>query len=166
MVIVPLTQGRVTIIDDEDENRVSQYKWCAYKHKDKNTWYATHNFKTIEGTFYGQDLHRFIMNAKPGIQIDHKDGNGLNNQKSNLRFCNNTENHQNQKKSKTYNGKPTTSIHKGVVWYKKEKRFRSRISIDGKRIHLGWFKNEIEAAKSYDKAATEHFKEFANINNV
>lgn len=96
--------------------------------------------------------------------LDHIDGDRLNNDISNLREATRQENSRNQKKPKSYGGKQTTSIYKGVSWNKPIKKWISYIWIDGKNKHLGCFDSEIEAAKSYDHAAVESFGEFARVN--
>lgn len=93
-------------------------------------------------------------------QVDHKDGNRHNNKLENLRICNNQLNNANKLK---YN-KKLSSIYKGVSYDKFNKKFRANINIDGKSINLGRFKNEVEAAKIYDKFALIFFGDFANLN--
>jgi hypothetical protein len=147
----------VALIDDEDYERVNQFKWCVYKNG-KNL-YAQRAI-LIEGVKSAQSLHRFIMNAQSADpQIDHKDGNGLNNQKLNLRFCTHGEN--------MANSKPRiekSSIYKGVLYHSRDKKYAVSIQHNKKRINLGYFDNEIDAAKVYDKKALELFGEFARPN--
>jgi len=149
---IPLTQGKFALVDKEDYEYLCQWKWYACK--DHNTFYAQASiYKNGKPTTIG--MHRLILDAK---QIDHKDGNGLNNQKENLRPCNG---HQNQANRRPTKG---TSKYKGVYWNKQCNKWKSRIQFNGKRIHLGLFDSEIEAAKAYDKAAKLHFGEFARFN--
>lgn len=161
MIKIPLTQGKFALIDGEDYCLVSQYKWFA--HVSGRTWYAeTHpkrNSKVIK-------MHQLLMGIIPGIEIDHKDGNGLNNQRYNLRRCTHAQNLCNKKKYKHHDGHKTASIHKGLSWDKKLKKWYSRIQINSKRIYLGHFISEIEAAEAYNKAALEKFGEFANFNKI
>jgi AP2-like factor (euAP2 lineage) len=139
----------VALVDDEDFERVSQFNWHV------QNVYASRRIK-INGVQKGQTMHQFLMNR---LWVDHKDGNGLNNQKDNLRFCTNQQNQQNQKRQKN-----TVSIYKGVVWNKRKKKWEAQIYISGKRKYLGLYKDEREAASKYDKAAKEHFGEFCNLN--
>lgn len=113
--------------------------------------------------------HRLIFLYHHGYlpkSLDHIDGNKSNNDIDNLRCATNQENAMNQKKNKSHNGKPTTSKFKGVSWNKRDKKWQVRIMVDGKTKHLGYFDSEIDAAKSYDRAAIEAFGEFAKINEV
>jgi hypothetical protein len=104
-------------------------------------------------------MHRFLLNAPAGVLVDHRDCNGLNNRKANLRLCTNKEN--------TRNSRPYlkgSSRFKGVCWGKKAKKYIAQITVDGKRYLLGYFHDEIEAAVVYDIKAMELFGEFAYLN--
>ena len=104
--------------------------------------------------------NRVILDLKDSkIQSDHRDTNGLNNQRNNLRPCTNLQNQRN--KTCKING---TSKYKGVYWNKKSKKWDTRISVDKKRICGKSFKDEIEAAKAYDEMAKLYFGEFAYLN--
>jgi hypothetical protein len=147
---IALTQGTFALIDDEDFERVNQYKWKLIKAK-KNNWYAKRSINN-NGSLY---MHRFIMDCPRNKEIDHRDGNGLNNQKSNLRICTSTQNIQNRKGygRAGYKGVRISGDH-----------IRAVIKIGGRAIHLGYFSDLISAAKAYDEAAQKHFGEFAKLN--
>ncbi len=153
MIEILLTQGKVALIDDEDYELVSQYKW--YAHNRHGYWYATHtdnkNKKVIS-------MHRLIMGVPKEKLVDHQNRNTLDNRKENLRICTRSQNLMNQKR---VNG---TSKYKGVFWYKRHSKWNAYISFNKKRLHLGYFENEIDAAKAYDKKAKELFGEFALSN--
>lgn len=154
---VSLTQNKTSLVDDEDYELVSKYKWCASKDHNRDKYYAKSRNK--EGDWHKSVLmHRLIIDVSPEQQVDHINGNGLDNRKENLRICNSSENQQN---SSCARGK---SKYKGVTWNKNENLWLVRIMYKGKRLFLGYYKNEIEAAKIYDKAALKYFGEFANIN--
>lgn len=141
------------LIDDEDFERVSV---CS--------WYLGTSGKYVVGRPGGKNtkliyLHRFLMNHPRSKIIDHKDGNKLNNQISNLRFCSIAQNGANSKKRKK-----TTSKFKGVSWNGPRNKWRAVIGFKNKYIYLGRFEKEIDAAKAYDNAAKKHFKEFARPN--
>lgn len=104
-------------------------------------------------------MHRAILNVPKGYKTDHRNHNGLDNRKQNLRIATNSENQQNQKIRK--NG---TSQYKGVSWNSKHKLWYAQIKLNNKVKWLGDYKNEIEAAKAYDEAAKELFGEFALTN--
>ncbi len=155
MKTIPLTQGQVALVDDEDYERVNQFKWCA--NICKHTTYAQRQITTL-GKVKTIKLHRFIMNVDDSkIEIDHKNGNGIDCQKSNLRTSTHLENLRNSTKR---NG--THSIYKGVS--KSRNKHRAYINNNGKAIHIGVFYNEKEAAIAYDKKAIELFGEFAKTN--
>jgi hypothetical protein len=150
--LIPLTQGKLAIVDAEDYSRLNKLKW--YANRAKRTYYAR---GTIKGTRVG--MHRQILTAPPHLYVDHKNRNGLDNRKSNLRLCTHFQNQQNRRPS--LNGK---SKYKGVCWSKRHKKFRARITYNKKSFHLGLFDSEIDAAKAYDKKARELFGEFAYLN--
>lgn len=102
-------------------------------------------------------MHRLIMNTPDGMVTDHIDGNGLNNQRKNLRICTHTENMANRKIHIN-----NTSGYKGVTWSKQNNRWRSQIYLDSKNIFLGLFTDKEEAYKAYIKACKKYHKEFAN----
>lgn len=160
MIIIPLTQGQVTFIDDEDENLVSRYSWYAWKHR--NTYYAATHVRGLNGLQTTVSMHRIIMDAEPGKEIDHRDHDGLNNQRYNLRQCTRQQNGSNQLKQK----RKTTSIYKGVSWNKQKRKWTSYIKVSNKTIHLGCSIDEDLAAELYNKAAINYFGEFAQLNEI
>lgn len=143
----------VAFVDDEDYERVNKYKWSADKAKRGFTIYA---MAQIPGRGRVR-MHRFIMNFPEDQSIDHKDNNGLNNQKSNLRYATRSQNMGNKSKSLG-----TTSQYKGVTKTAHNK-WMSRIHNE-KSFYLGTYGSEIEAAKVYDYKAKELFGEFAKLN--
>ena len=106
-------------------------------------------------------MHRLLINTPNGMEIDHIDNNGLNNQKSNLRIVTHHQNIMN--KSKRKNG---SSIFRGVGWCKAANKWQARISLNKKEHYIGIFKNEKDAAKAYNERAIELFGEYANLNEV
>lgn len=156
-----LTKGKRILLDDEDYEWANKYKWYTKKNRSGyyGNWYIVRYYysKTKRTTIR---MHREIMGlCKEDIsQVDHKDHNGFNNQKANLRICTNKENQQNKK--------PVAgcfSKYKGVSYNKRDKLWQSQITNNGKRYY-GWFKNEVDAAIDYDKKAKELFGEFAYLN--
>lgn len=154
---IQLTKGMVAIVDDEDFEELNKLKWCAYKNR--NTFYA-HKTMNVNGKITTVKMHRKILGLKDGrIKCDHIDGNGLNNQRSNLRICSNAENIRNSKKYST-----NSSGFRGVSWSKSSKKWQSQIGHDGKMIPIGRFDDKKEAALAYDIAAKKYHGEFANLN--
>lgn len=150
MKLIPLTQGKHAMVDDSDFESVSKHNW--YAHKEKNCWYAWRNIgKKI------QRLHQFLF---PGVpRIDHKDGDGLNNQRWNLRPATQSQNMANQKK---HSG--SSSQFKGVSWDPRRGKWVARAGRASSYKFIGRFDDEIEAAKAYDVRAKEIFGEFARPN--
>lgn len=99
-----------------------------------------------------------------GLDIDHKSGNKCNN--LDIRKATRLQNNQNTKKRKLHKGSPTTSKYKGVAWMPERKKWRAYINFNTKRIHLGVFISESDAAKAYDSAALAYFGEFAMLNRA
>ena len=156
---IELTQNQYALVDDEDYNRLNKHKWCVMYSPGLKGYYAVRGIKNGKPTLIY--MHRIIMGAPKGMQIDHINHNILDNRKENLRVCTASQNGMNQKCRKN-----TTSEYKGVYWHKQNKKWRTRININGKRIYLGSFKSEIQAAKAYDKKAKILFGEFALLNNI
>lgn len=155
--LIPLTQGKSAIVDDQDFEWLSQWKWCA--HKDKNKWYAMRGVYT-KGKVISVQMHRLILAAPQGREVDHWDGDGLNNQRHNLRLATQHENQRNRKNPNSNN----TSGYKGVSWHKKDEKWVAQIIADGKHLNLGRFNTPEDAARAYDKAARNYYKEFASLN--
>jgi hypothetical protein len=104
-------------------------------------------------------MHNVIMSFLEGYEIDHKDGDGLNNQRYNLRVTTHTQNMKNQRLRSN-----NTSGYKGVTWHKGAGKWYAQIQVDGKRTYLGLFTILEDAARAYDTAALEHYGEFARLN--
>ena len=162
MIEIPLTQGKVALIDDEDYELVSKYKW--FPQKGNNTVYLVAHSKGVPSKERKTiRMHRLIMNAQPGQKIDHVNGNGLDNRKENLRFATSQQNSQNLRR---FEG---VSKYKGVVYDtnpKQKNKWRARITVNKNRIHLGRFPSEREAAFAYNEAAIKYFGGFARLNEV
>ena len=150
--VIPLTRGKFTSVDAEDYPLLSQFTWFAEGRP--NNYYAVRkeNGKSIK-------MHRQILNAPDHLVVDHIDHNSLNNRKSNIRLCTFAENCRNLR-----NIRPKTSKYKGVHWRKRGKKWAAAISCNNKTYHLGYFKDEIEAAKAYDRAAKKYHGRFGALN--
>lgn len=162
MIRIPLTKGQYALIDDEDYNLVKCYTWYAERSNSIREFYYASTHIKLNGKQTTLKMHRIITHAQTGELIDHKDGNGLNNQKDNLRSTTQTNNIRNSfKKSNT-----SSSKYKGVSWCKRKSLWKAYLTIDYKYIHLGYFNNEIDAARAYNKAATQNFGPFVRINVI
>jgi hypothetical protein len=152
---IQLTQGQFAQVDDEDYELVSQYLWKADAHHGnwyvRRTDYSTGHKVTVQ-------LHTFLTGWP---QVDHKDGNGLNNQKNNLREATTPENARNR-----HGRSNSKSGFKGVSWDKQSVRWRAGIRLNGKQHDLGRFDDAEEAARAYDAVAVEYHGEFAKTNKM
>jgi hypothetical protein len=151
---ISLNKGFTTQVDDEDYKYLNQFKWrvAIYNH----TSYARRTLWIKgENRSISLHMHRVILNVPIGMQVDHIDHNGLNNQKSNIRICTETQNHRNKKP----NGK-----YRGISWVPKLKKWRAYIFINNRQIWVGAFIDDISAAKARDEAAKEIYGEFATLN--
>lgn len=153
---ISLTQGYVALVDDEDYEELSQYRW--YVRVNNHHRYASRKIK-VEGKWVEIHMHRCLLSAPDNLLVDHVDGNGLNNVRANLRLATKSGNNQNSRMRKD-----NTSGYKGVNWSKEHSGWRAEIKIDGKSKFLGYFQCPIEAAKIRDKAALELHGEFALLN--
>ena len=153
---IQLTQGIVTIVDDEDYEYLNQFKW--YLLKSHTNYYA---IRTIRPENKLIQLHRIVIKAKKGEMVDHINGNKLDNRKSNLRICTNSQNCQNKKISKF-----NKSGFNGVSWCKKNKKWVAQIACNNKKMHIGYFTNPIDSARAYNKAAIKYHGEFAKLNKI
>ena len=160
MKTINLSKGYETIVDDDMYNYLNQWKWSAQK--GRNTYYAVHSSKPQNGKQKSICMHREILGLKAGDgrHTDHINGDGLDNRRCNLRICTRSQNHQNRHSIRG------TSQFKGCSWYKRDKNWEVSITLNSRKIHLGYFDNEIEAAKAYDKKAGELFGEFAKCNFI
>jgi hypothetical protein len=140
---IPLTQGKVAIVDDEDFEELSKFLWFA--HKAGNTFYAVRNSSSIRGKRHMISMHSTILKTSKGMDTDHFNGNGLDNRRENLRICTHRENMQNQHINKTSN-------YQGVSWSNRDQMWRAYIWVNGKSHNLGNFNDEIKAAKVYNDA--------------
>ena len=156
-VTIPLTKGRFALIDSSDLGRVAKYRWYFGS---MGNGYAICRVSRPDGKFKNVLLHRFILDAPYGLEVDHINGDSLDNTRKNLRLCTHKQNIRNQR-VQTRVGK--ASRFKGV-WMSKSKRWRAEICVDGKRLYLGTFDNEEDAARAYDEKAKRHFGEFASPN--
>ena len=144
---IPLTKGKFAIVDDEDFDELAKYRWRYH-----NEGYALRGNPTTY-------MHRIIMHAKKGQEIDHINGDKVDNRRVNLRFCTHSENLANQSKCQLH-----SSQFRGVDWYAPSQKWRATIRVVGHQIHIGYFTSEEAAARAYDRKAKEKFGEFVRLN--
>jgi len=153
MIEIQLTQGYTAIVDDEDAH-VTAYTWYLVKPRKRSTVYAQ---TRIDGKTVS--LQKLLLNAPTGCHVDHIDGNGLNNRRSNLRVVTRSQNQCNRGKQRN-----NTSGFKGVCFYKPYKKFMAYIKVNRKQRTLGYFETAAEAARAYDDAAKTLHGECAHLN--
>lgn len=159
---IKLTRGQVAIVDDEDFDSLNKYKWYALKIP--HGYYAVRNITSGVGQQKKLKMHRVVMSVTdPCIKVDHMYGDTLDNRKSQLRICSDSENKRNQVKSRV---EVLTSKHKGLSYRKAKDKYDVRITIDRRVIHLGSFKDETDAAKAYNDGAIKYHGEFARLNII
>ncbi len=150
--LIPVRGGPPARIDAEDYDKVARRRWCA-----------RHSTSTCYAIADGRDIfmHRLVTDAPKGLVVDHIDRDGMNNTKRNLRLCSIKQNMRNTgptaNKSSPYKG---VSLHKATGRWRASIFWRER----GRSLHLGYFKDEIAAAKAYDKEAKKRFGEYAYLN--
>lgn len=154
--IILLNQGKVALVDAEDYERVNSFTWHVKTRK--YTWYAMRIVHGPDGN-HQVLLHRFILDALPGVEIDHKNMDGLDCRKANLRPATHGQNGANRRKESGH-----SSMFKGVRWSKDKRKWRVEIQSNSKQSHVGYFENELVAAKAYDSAAIRVHGEFAQLN--
>jgi hypothetical protein len=153
---IPLSGGkRTAIVDDDDYLWLTTTKWS-----DDKLGYAVRHKRKEDGSDTTEKMHRLIMKAKAGEQVDHVNGIPWDNRKENLRIVNNSQNSANKKAYST-----NKSGYKGVAVYKKNK-WTAQITVNYRKIHLGVFECKHEAAEVYNVAALKYFGEYARLNEI
>lgn len=154
---IELTKGKHALVDDEDYELLTRWKWYAHNPAD-GLWYALRNSRVCEGPPRRTIRMHSVVLGRPWV--DHVDGNGLNNQRTNLRACSHAQNQANSR------GRGSTSKYRGVYWHKKGRKWQACITVKNKTLHLAWCDEEKEAARAYNEAALRYFGGFARVNDI
>lgn len=160
MKVIWLTRGLFSVVDDEDYERLNQFKWHVVE--TGGCYYAMRSINA-GGKRSAVLMHRAVLFAEKGQLVDHKDGCGLNNRKANLRFADITLNAWNQRKTT----RKRSSRYKGVVFCDRpelKSKWKAALTIRGKSVLQKMCITEEAAARVYDEAARQHFGEFACLN--
>lgn len=171
---IKLRKGEIVLVDDDDYDKLISFNWYAI-YEPNGAFYAVRGFRN-NGRKYIISMHRQILGLTHGDGkiVDHIDVNSANNCKSNLRICTNAENSRNKRKKKN-----CSSSYYGVYLYKQKyfnktknewaatpPKWKAQICFNDKKIHIGHYKTEKEAALAYNKMAKELFGEFAPLNTI
>jgi hypothetical protein len=154
---IKLTQNKYAIVDVDGFEELNKYKWFALK--SINSFYARRTIY-INGKYKAVHMHRTVLKYDGELFVDHINGNGLDNRKDNLRLVTAAQNSYNVGKTT----RPCSSKYRGVCRAKKSNKWYAYISLNRKRTHLGFYDDEIEAAKAYDRVAKELYGKYAKLN--
>ncbi len=161
MKLIPLGNTAFAKVDDSDYERVIERGiWSLIEWRGKQ--YAKRKYRKSKDLYpeYGtESMHNFITGWD---YVDHKDGDGLNNQRSNLRHFDHQSNIQAQRPQQRAKSSP----YRGVGWFKPKRKWRARLKIDGREVHIGYFDNEHEAALAWNEAARYHYGENTFQNTI
>ncbi len=149
---VELRPGVVALFDDDDAPEILTRRWRLHTAKSGKQYAVTGKRSVF--------MHHSVISPRPGLYIDHINGNGLDNRRSNLRLCTHAENMRNRRPQ------GGSSRFKGVSLNRATGKWRAGITLDGRTISLGTYENERDAAAAYDAAAARLFGEFAATNTA
>ena len=156
MRLIPLTRGQFAKVDDDDYAKVSIFKWQAVKGRHHKSFYARRRFGTSKEGRRSVSTHTFLMRPVDGMEVDHKNGDGLDNQRSNLRLATHAQNCMNRRKRSN-----NTSGFKGVSFHSESRKWRAVIRSSGKDISLGLHLTPELAHAAYCAGAAKYHGEFA-----
>lgn len=157
-----LSNGDMSLVDDEDFDLLNKWTWqkdaYGYARRNHHVGGSWRKNNVVQKNVL---MHRVIINCPVGMQVDHINGNKLDNRRLNLRICTNIQNARNRAPYEK-----TSSKYKGVSFHKETKKWQAYIKVDKKLKYLGLFKTEEDAAEAYNLAAKENFGEFCRLNAI
>ena len=162
-VCIPLTRGQRALVDEEDYERLAPYRWRAVNRANRSTtvWKAVTSLY-MYGKQPNRSMHQMILQVVPPLEVDHINGDPLDNRKCNLRICTHAQNQHNQHRVRAN----ATSRYKGVSRNPKSGKFIVQIGNGGKSHNIGSYDDEIDAALAYNNAAWVFFREYARPNEI
>jgi hypothetical protein len=155
---IPLTKNKVALVDDDVFDQLSQHKWRCIGIDFR---YAARRIRRPRQPEQAIYMHREIMAAPAGLLVDHINGNSLDNRRCNLRLVTDAENNRNKRQRSD-----NTSGFTGVNFAKRERKWRVSITVNSRNIYIGFFENEVDAARAYNEAAVKHHGQFARLNVI
>jgi len=155
---IRMAQPKYAKVDPADYKRLKKYDWIA--RKGTNCFYAQILEPNVITEKKMMHMHQVILEVPEGMVVDHINHDTMDNRSANLRAATKVQNSYNRKKL----SRQCSSKYKGVWWHKSSLKWQARVIFEKKRIHLGTFKNEIDAAKAYDEAAKKYHGQFACLN--
>lgn len=161
-VQVPVNGDYIVLIDEEDADSVLRLKWEVSKTSRAVggfVHFAVRSRVRVNGRYVRKSLGTFLMNPGPGFEVDHKNGNSLDNRRENLRLATRSQNIANTRKSTS-----SKSPFKGIYFHKAKQRWHASAKFQGKPIHIGYFDSAVDAAIAYDNCARLIHGEFARLN--
>jgi len=157
-----LNHGKFALIDAEDLPRVAPYRWHATHDADTGRWYAERGERLGKGKgarVRTVRMHRAILDAPPGMEVRHRNGDGLDNRKANLVLCTRAQRNTTNRLFRS-----NTSGYRGVSWFAPAGRWRAKLRHGGTQLHLGYYATAEEGARAYDAKAAELFGVYAYQN--
>jgi len=161
-VEIKLTRGKVAIIDAPDLPKIAAYRWNAQscRPRFRRYWFASAHPPRSGSSAKPICMHRILTGVGPADLVNHMNNDRLDNRRANLRLCDRSLSGATRRKQDN----PATSTYKGVSLHKSDLKWRARIMFEGSCKNLGSFASEVEAAQTYDAAATESFGGYARLN--
>ncbi|MCY7423508.1 HNH endonuclease [Bacillus amyloliquefaciens] len=152
---IQLSKGKVALVDADMFDYLNQWSWFYHENG-----YAMRSYRK-DGRYRKDRMHRVVVNAPSGFDVDHINGNKLDNRRENLRIATRSQNNANKRMQSN-----NTSGYRGVNWHKQRRKWVAKIQVDRKSIHLGLYEKKEDAARAYNKAAVLYYGEFAQLNNI